>query len=127
MRPLCITVRCPAYILELRGEPLVLLGQLRDQEALLPLGGPGVDLRLLEEAAEARDVALQLRHLQLVLLLHPLQPPPQVVLLLLQLLQHVVITPAVCRVGTLAPLVTRPRICVETPANTLNTTLEMFQ
>ena len=82
----------PAYILELRGESLVLLGELRDQETLLPLGGPGVDLGLLQEAAEARDVALQLRHLQLVLLLHTLQPPTQVVLLLLQLLQHGVIT-----------------------------------
>ena len=75
------------HVLELAGEPLVLFGQLGDEEALLLLRRPLAVLRLVEQGAEAGDVAMELRHLEFILLLCDLKPPPEMVLLLLQLLK----------------------------------------
>ena len=77
------------YIFQLAGQPLVLFTKLGDQQTLLPLGLSVVCLCLLQHAPQAGDVRLELRHLQLVLLLHNLQPPAQVILFLLQLLGNV--------------------------------------
>ena len=42
----------PTHLLELAGEPLVLLCQLGDQQTLLLLGRPLAALRLLQQRAE---------------------------------------------------------------------------
>ena len=76
------------YIFELRGQPLVLFSQLADQKTLLSLRLSLVDLSLLEDVPQARDVCLELGHLQIILLLHPLQPSPEVIFLLLQFLNY---------------------------------------
>ena len=71
------------YIFQLGSQPLVLLTELGDQQTFLPLRLSVVGLSLLQHAPEPGDVRLELRHLELVLLLDHLQPPAQVVLLLL--------------------------------------------
>ena len=76
------------YIFELRGQPLVLFSQLADQKTLLSLGLSLVDFSLLQDVPQTRDVCLELRHLQIILLLHPLQSSPEVIFLLLQFLNY---------------------------------------
>ena len=49
------------YILELRREPLVLLGELGDEDALLPLGLPLGPLGVVEGLPQLLDVRLELR------------------------------------------------------------------
>ena len=71
------------YIFQLGGQPLVLLTELGDQQTFLPLRLSVVSLSLLQHTPQPGDVRLELRHLELVLLLDYLQPPAQVVLLLL--------------------------------------------
>ena len=74
-------------LFELSGEALVLLGERGDEEALLLLRLALLAAVLVELRLQRLQVLLQLAHLQVVLLLHRVQPPTQVVLLLLKLLQ----------------------------------------
>ena len=77
------------HLFELRGEALVLLRQRGDQEALLLLRLPLLVAVLVELRLQVLQVLLQLAHLQVVLLLDGVEPPPQVVLLLLQFLKRI--------------------------------------
>ena len=77
------------YLFELRGEALVLLRERRDEQALLLLRLPLLVPVLVEVRLQHLQVLLQLTHLQVVLLLDGVEPPPQVVLLLLQFLKGI--------------------------------------
>ena len=85
------------YLFELRGETLVLLRERRDQQALLLLRLPLLVPVLVEVCLQHLQVLLQLSHLQVVLLLDGVEPPPQVVLLLLQFLKGICNIWSVCQ------------------------------
>lgn len=65
---------------------MVLLRELADGLALVPVGLPQLDLLALQLALQMLDVRLQLGHAALPLPLAALEAPAQLVLLLLQVL-----------------------------------------
>lgn len=84
--PICATqLTHPAELVQ---ESLVLLGEFLDSARLLAVGFAQVDLLLLQLVLQLLHVALQFRHSPFPLALLVLKPPPQFVLLLLQVLKH---------------------------------------
>eukprot|EP00095_Tigriopus_kingsejongensis_P005663 maker-scaffold209_size256900-snap-gene-1.26 protein:Tk05663 transcript:maker-scaffold209_size256900-snap-gene-1.26-mRNA-1 annotation:"peptidoglycan recognition protein" len=75
-------------LLQLRGQPLVLFGQLPDQSGAFSLAGTMVELGLTEARPDLVEVALEVRYSLLVLLLHNLDLQFEAIFVLLQLLQR---------------------------------------
>lgn len=71
---------------ELLQQSVVLFGELADCLGLVSVGLPQLDLVELQLTLQLLDVRLQVRHAAFPLPLSTLQPPPQLMLLLLQVL-----------------------------------------